>query len=237
MVIFKQFGKKIGNMEDFGIVIQARMGSTRLPGKVLMPFIGVPLLQYQIELINRFQLGFKVIIATTIKKEDNKIALFCKKIGVDVFRGAENNVLGRVKDVAEKYKLENVIRLTGDNPLVSFCILKELTISHRKIKPDLTSNREILNNGSIKRFSPKGLSIDIINSKALIAKSKMKLQRDEKEHIIPSFFKGENIVSIIKPSISYDKDLSIDTLDDFSNVESFTKKLINSKKLEEYLGY
>ena len=105
-------------MEKVVAIIQARMGSTRLPGKVLKPVGGRPLLSYLVERVKRAKLVTDIIVATTDKPDDDRIADFCQEEGIVVHRGAENDVLDRYRQAAAKANADYVMRLTGDNPLI-----------------------------------------------------------------------------------------------------------------------
>jgi spore coat polysaccharide biosynthesis protein SpsF len=224
-------------LPKIGIVTQARTGSSRLPGKVLNQFCGVPLLQFQIDLIRTYNFEHIIVVATTTNHDDQKIVELCKQINTECFLGSENDVFDRYCSVAEYYKFDHIVRLTADNPLVSYSIINEAISSHLTNSPDLTSTRELVTDRTIKRHVPKGLSIDIINCKTLLSVDSEKLNKFEKEHVIPVFYNGKFQVNIIKQNFKYNDDLSIDTLDDFNRVQNFTKSLIKEDKLFEFLGY
>ncbi len=99
-------------------IIQARMTSTRLPGKVLMEVMDRPLLSYQIERLRFSKKIDEIIIATTTNKEDNPIVELVRKEGLIVFRGSENDVLDRYYQAAKEYRVGHVMRLTADCPLI-----------------------------------------------------------------------------------------------------------------------
>jgi spore coat polysaccharide biosynthesis protein SpsF (cytidylyltransferase family) len=107
----------MGNKVD--AIIQARMTSTRLPGKVLMEVMGKPLLNYQIERLRFSKMIESIIIATTTNKEDDRICELAQKEGLNLFRGSEDDVLDRYYQAAKEYKVKNVMRLTADCPLIA----------------------------------------------------------------------------------------------------------------------
>lgn len=213
------------------------MGSTRLPGKVLKNFCGEPMLKFQIKLLQKYGFGFDVVVATTINKKDGEIVKFCNDNIIKCVIGSEDNVFSRYCKVAEKYNYDNIIRLTADNPLVSYSILKNAITSHIDKKPDLTSTREILFDGSVKRYIPKGLSVDIINTKTLLSINRENLNNFEKEHVIPVFYNGDYKVNVLKSDMDYKGDMSIDTLNDFNRIQGFTNSLIKENNLYRFLGY
>lgn len=99
-------------------IIQARMTSTRLPGKVLLEVMGRPLLSYMIERLRATHLLENIIIATTDNSEDDPIALFAKKEKIPFYRGSENDVLDRYYRAAKKFNINHIMRLTSDCPLI-----------------------------------------------------------------------------------------------------------------------
>ena len=99
-------------------IIQARMTSTRLPGKVFAKVMGRPLLSYQIERLRFSKRINEIIIATTTNKEDDPIAELALKEELKVYRGSEDDVLGRYYQTAKKYNVKHIMRLTADCPLI-----------------------------------------------------------------------------------------------------------------------
>ena len=99
------------------VIIQARMGSTRLPGKVLKEVNGKPLLSYQLERVEKSKLVNKIVIATSDLPRDDAIVSFCETYGIDCFRGSEHNVLSRYYECAKEYGANIIVRLTADCPL------------------------------------------------------------------------------------------------------------------------
>ncbi len=110
-------------------IIQARIGSTRLPNKVVKEVKGVPLLEYEIKRVKRAKGIDKIVIATTVNKVDNQIKNLCKKLGIDCFRGPEDDVLDRYYRCSLKYpEYKNIIRITGDCPLIDPAVIDGVII-------------------------------------------------------------------------------------------------------------
>lgn len=106
-------------MNQSGIIIQARTGSTRLPNKMLLPFYeGYGIFEIILKRLSESSLSIPVVIATTNKESDDQLVHISKKYGFDYFRGDEENVLNRFIEAAEHYKIDNIIRLCADNPLI-----------------------------------------------------------------------------------------------------------------------
>ena len=93
-------------------IVQARMTSTRFPGKVLKEVLGKSLLEYQIERLKRSKYAGQIIIATTTNKKDEPIISLCKKLNMDYFRGSENDVLSRYYETALQFKIDIIVRIT-----------------------------------------------------------------------------------------------------------------------------
>ena len=98
-------------------ILQARTSSSRLPGKVLRPILGKPMLAHQIERVRRARMVDHLIVATSIDSSDDSLAQLCEEIGVPCFRGSLDNVLDRFYQAAKEHQPETVVRLTGDCPL------------------------------------------------------------------------------------------------------------------------
>ncbi len=111
-------------------VIQARMASKRLPGKALMRINSQPMIYYVIKRGQKIRGIEKVILATSANKVNDQLAYFAKSLDIDVFRGDEDNVLERFYAIAKENRAENIIRLTGDNPLIDFTALAFLLEKH-----------------------------------------------------------------------------------------------------------
>lgn len=121
-------------------IIQARLSSSRLPGKVLKPILGKPMLEHQIERIQHCRNINKIIVGTSIGNDDDGIAELCKRIGIFCFRGSLDNVLDRFYKAAEIFKPEHVVRLTGDCPLTDPDLIDELIDFYFSEKCDYANN-------------------------------------------------------------------------------------------------
>src|ERR1017187_8832445 len=106
----------MGSVKRIGIISQARMTSTRLPGKILLEAKGKPMLSYHIDRLKRS--GLPIYIATTINKTDEPVVQFAKTHTIPFYRGSEDHVLSRYYECALENKLDVIIRVTSDCPLI-----------------------------------------------------------------------------------------------------------------------
>ena len=120
------------------IILQARMGSTRLPGKTLKPLLGKPFLMHIVERLRLCKNAEKIIVATSIEPKDDAIELFCRSKGIPVFRGSEADVLDRYYRCAKTFDINTIVRITADNPLVDWENIDEMITSHIDKDADIT---------------------------------------------------------------------------------------------------
>ncbi len=141
-----------------GIIIQARMGSSRLPGKVFMDFCGKNLLEHILDRLQSLEKKMDIVIATTNLNIDDQIEMFCQIKGVSCFRGEPTNVLKRYYDCATYYQFDNIVRMTGDNPFPDIEELQRLIVYHEKNNMDFSENFSVL---------PIGVGMEIMTYQAL----------------------------------------------------------------------
>lgn len=121
-------------------ILQARMGSSRLPGKVLKPIMGRPMLELQLERIRRCQKIDQIVVATSVDPDDDPIVNLCEYLEIASFRGDQENVLDRIYQAAKHYDVDHVVRLTGDCPLTDPVIIDDLISHYFNKKCDYASN-------------------------------------------------------------------------------------------------
>ena len=125
-----------------GIVVQARMGSSRLPGKMGRKFYdGKTLLEIVLERLKTESFGIPVVVATTEKSNDNFIANASKKMGVPVFRGSEDDVMARFIGAAEEHNFKTIIRICADNPFIQPKYIRQLINYNEDLPSDYVGFR------------------------------------------------------------------------------------------------
>lgn len=161
-----------------GIISQVRMGSTRLPGKVLLPAAGRPLLDYHLGRLN--QSGLPVFLATTTEPADDQLALYAEANHVPYHRGSENDVLARYYHTAQEFGLDVIVRVTSDCPLVDGHLIGAAVA--RYIAED---NLLVYRSNSIVRSFPRGLDFEIFSMQMLAEAHTIARLPYEREHVTP----------------------------------------------------
>lgn len=140
--------------------IEARMSSSRLPGKVLLPLAGKPSLERLVERARRSRYVDEVVVATTVSDKDQAVVDWANKAGVAVFRGSEEDVLLRVLEAARAHKGEIIVELTGDCPLIDPGMIDELIELYRNTDCDYVSN-------ILLRTFPRGWDTQVFSTELL----------------------------------------------------------------------
>jgi spore coat polysaccharide biosynthesis protein SpsF len=166
-----------------GVVTQARVSSTRLPGKVLMEAAGRSLLDHHLDRLERS--GLDVVVATTTNRADDPIAEIASGRGFGCHRGSEDDVLARFHDCAVAFDLDVVVRVTSDCPLVDGALIADAVTEF------LAENDPALYlSNTIERTFPRGFDFEIFSGAALAEADERAVTRIEREHVTPYFFAG-----------------------------------------------
>lgn len=162
-------------------VVQARMTSTRLPGKVLMPIAGRPMLSWQLERMRGAARVDRIVIATTTNATDDPIVAWCEEQGCDVTRGSETDVLSRYAQAAAMYGAGTVVRLTSDCPLIDPALIDEAVDRFGAAGCDYLSNMLLPS-------FPYGLAVEVMAAQALAAAQAEARDPQEREHVTPFIY-------------------------------------------------
>lgn len=180
-------------------ILQARTSSTRLPGKVLMPILGQPMLARQIERVRRARRIDRLVVATSSEASDDAVAALCHQLGVARFRGSLDDVLDRFYKAAAPYRPAHVVRLTGDCPLADPHLIDRLIGFHLDGGFDYSSN-------SLERTYPRGLDAEIMNLATLGEAWHEARLAPEREHVTPFIYRHPERYRL--GSLTGDRDLS-----------------------------
>lgn len=198
--------KQINN--SIGFIIQARMKSERLPGKVLLPLPfpdGDSILNIIVSTLRK--LKGTIIVATSGNQENESISDFCDSNQIDCFRGDEDDVLSRFLEIQKSNKFEHIVRLTADNPFVDYKTIQEVIDFHIKNNNDYTHSEGL----------PLGMNIEIMKGNALMDTEKYISNNQDKEHvtlILKREAKYKKGFYKIDKQINHYR-LTIDTIQDF----------------------
>ena len=181
-----------------GLVIFSRHDSTRLPGKALIPIAGKPLLGWVIDRSRQIDNSLLLVVATSDRPVDDRIAEYAVSRGLDVFRGDCADVRDRALACCEQYGFDRFARICGDSPFLDPNIWSRAVQIHQKDKYDLVTN-------TFPRTYPVGLSVEVIKVTALIRSLVISDEPEDREHIVRIFYS--------KPALFSIKNLSSDAVD------------------------
>jgi len=214
--------------QKINIIVQARMGSTRLPGKILKPIMGRPMLSYLVERLRRVQSIHHLIIASTINPEDDVIEAFCKKEHISIYRGSENDVLDRYYQTCCKYPAKIIVRITSDCPLIDPSIIDQAINLLREKSPKL----DYVSNTQLRTF-PRGMDVEVFYFDTLKIAAKETKSKSDREHVTPYIYKHPNLFYlanfIYMPDASKYR-LTVDTIEDFTLINSIFETLYPHNK-------
>ena len=205
-----------------GCIIQARMGSTRLPGKVLMNVDEKnPILYHVITQLQNCKFLDKIVVATTELKEDDKIEEFAASMNIDCFRGNPTDVLDRYYKCALKFSLSIIVRITADNPLIDPTLVDDAINIFNSNSFDYVSNAHI-------RSFPYGTETEVFSFTALEKAWKNAKTNYDKEHVTPYLYNNSDKFKIFdimsKENMSHLR-WTVDKADDLKLVQIITSKI------------
>ena len=209
---------------EFSIIIQARLGSSRLPGKVLRNYKNYNLLNVLVQRLKRSKKVKDIIIATTTQKEDDKIVQFCVTNSINYFRGSKNDVLGRYYNASKQFNVKNIIRITSDCPLIDPIILDKMIIEFKKKKLDYLSNTY-----PEPSTYPDGMDIEIFTFNSLKLANKYSTKKSEKEHVTV-YIRSQKKFKTLRTDLTKDKSnyrLTVDYLKDYNLFKNLVDKFKN----------
>ena len=204
--------------------IEARMTSSRLPGKVLLPVLNTTMLKHLVDRLKYVPSLDEIVLATTINKTDDVLIQFAKKENIKYFRGSEEDVMLRVIEAGELINADIIVEITGDCPIIDPEIVEQTIRIFHSNKADYVSNGHI-------RSYPDGMDTQVFKLETLKHSASMTTDPLDREHVTlhirnhPEHFSNINLVA--PPELHWPElGLTLDEIDDY--------KLI--KKIIEYFG-
>jgi spore coat polysaccharide biosynthesis protein SpsF len=205
------------------VVVQARAGSTRLPGKVLADVAGMPMLEFQLRRLRPIE-GLdraRIVVATSDLPGDDPVAAVAEGLGLDVVRGSEADVLGRFALAVARHPADAVVRLTGDCPLTDPAIVHAALRLHHDAAADYTSN-------VFPRSFPKGLDVEVLAASALRAADAEATAAAEREHVTPFLYRRPErfrLANLASGQALGEEWWTVDTADDLERIRSMVGRL------------
>lgn len=219
-------------------ITQARLGATRLPGKVLKTIGGKTLLEIHLERALQSRKVTKLKVATTMEEGADKIVDIAKKLGIESYRGSTNNVLERFYFASLPENPDYVVRLTADCPLIDASEIDRVIDKCISGKYDYVSN-------TLEPTFPDGIDVEIFTFFALKKAYQEATLKSDREHVTPyiwrnSSIKGGKLFSSF--NVKYQEDfskyrLTVDTQEDFDLIENIILHLGVDKKWLDYINY
>ena len=202
--------------------LQARVSSTRLPNKVLKTLSGKEMLLQQIDRLRLSKKIDNIIVLTSTDRSDDVLEELCKSHKIDIFRGDLKDVLSRYEQALEIYPCDNVVRITGDYPLIDWAVVDHVINEHLANGGDYTSN-------TIKPTYPDGLDVEVIKSSSLSDASLKAIRPYEREHVTYYIYQHPDIYeinNIINP-LEDESDLrwTVDEASDFEFIRVIYEEL------------
>jgi spore coat polysaccharide biosynthesis protein SpsF len=203
-------------------ILQARMTSSRLPGKVLRTILGRPMVELQIERIQRAERIDRLVLATSDDASDDPIAELCARIDVDVHRGPLADVLARYHGAAMAFgPADHIVRLTADCPLADHEVIDACVALHLAKGADYTSN-------GVERTFPDGLDVEVVTMAALSRAHHEAKAQAEREHVTSYLYDNPGLFSLVQ--LTQTPDLghlrwTVDTPADFDMVAAVYQAL------------
>jgi spore coat polysaccharide biosynthesis protein SpsF len=205
-------------MQPVLVVIQARTGSSRLPGKVLVDMAGRPMLRFQLDRLARLE-HCELVVATSDLPSDDPIEALALDAGVAVVRGSETDVLARFAVALDRFDPTTVVRLTGDCPLSDPSIVASVVELHHASGADYTSNVH-------PRSFPQGLDVEVAAAPALRAAATEAVDPYDREHVTPFLYQHPERFATANLSSGHDLGhlgWTVDTADDLARVRALVR--------------
>ena len=204
-----------------GVIVQSRINSTRLYGKIIKKVLDKTILEYLIERLKKIQYADDICIAFSDNSDDIKIKKIAEKLNLNYFKGSEYDVLSRHYLAAKKFSYDNIVRISSDCPLIDPGIIDQIIFKFNKNK-----NVDYLSNALVRSF-PLGMEAEIFSFKALEFAYNKAHSPYDREHVTPYI---KNFKNFKKLNLKYKKNLSnyrltLDTEEDFILIKKIIEEL------------
>lgn len=195
------------------------MGSSRLPGKILLPALGKPMLAHQIDRLRQVKLADELVIATTHSAMDDEVVRFCDQYGVSYFRGDERDVLSRYAGAAAQYQADVVVRLTADCPLIDPAVVTDAIARFRE-----NAGARVYVSNTISRTFPRGMDVEVFSRELLSEADRNATTKHDREHVTPYLIRNDR------------NDISQHSVECWKNLSSYRFTLDYAKDYRQILA-
>lgn len=202
-------------------IVQARMGSTRLPGKAMLPLGGVPIIELVLTRVAPAEAVDEVVLATTYRESDDLLATEAERLEIPVVRGPEMDVLHRFSRAAERHDADTIVRVCADNPLISPRELDRIISHHHETKPGLSTNGQPFRGNGY----PDGLGASVFNTDLLAEIDTGTNDPSHREHVTKYVWDHEESFEIETVEAPADIrgpeiELDVDTVADYRTLQT-----------------
>ena len=210
-------------MEKVVAIIQARMGSTRLPGKIMKKIKGKTVLEHVINRVRQSKYIDEIVIATTELERDLVVVEEAKRCGVSVYRGSEEDVLSRYYHAGKENRGDIIVRITSDCPLIDAEVVDSFIQYYKDNDYALVTNA---GSDLVQRTYPRGLDAEVFSFKVLEEAYKYAERQYQREHVTPYIYENYDKIYYYKNDLDYSKyRWTLDTEEDFQLIETVYQHL------------
>ena len=221
-------------------LIQARVGSTRLPGKILKNVCGKTILNHEIDRLKKCKEIDEIVVATTNNINDDEVVNHVKNLSFKYFRGSENDVLSRFYHAAKEENADIVVRVTSDCPCIDFEILDDVVKYFKEANKD--RNIDYVSN-TLRRTYPRGYDVEVFTFKSLEKAYINSNKAYEREHVTPYIYDDKN--GFLKEGFEFEENYSkyrvtLDTIEDYIVIKNIFENLYFKNKyfkLKDVVNY
>jgi spore coat polysaccharide biosynthesis protein SpsF len=223
---------------EFAALLQARMSSSRLPGKVFMDIQGQKSLGFQINRMLEAKTVSKVVVLTSTDDSDDVIQEYCSENAIECFRGNLLNVFSRFREylISSGYSERYFFRMTADCPLICSDVIDSITELVHKSDCDYASN-------TLNPFFPDGLDVELISTDIFLSIDESLLSKYQTEHVTPFIYQTPNFTRLANLSLPVNLSglrMTLDTIDDFNLIKKILEEaplVAQNSKLSAILGW
>ena len=202
-------------------IIQARMGSSRLPGKVMLPIGTKSMLTRVVRRVQRSQTLDEIVVATSTEPDDDRVQEECSVLNVPCFRGSEKDVLDRYYQAAKKFEANVIVRITADCPLIDAEVIDRVVIKFMSAKADYASN-------CFTRTFPRGMDTEVMTFDALEKAWKEAKLSFQRSHVTPYIHRNKDIFKLESVTDATDASAyrwTVDTQEDLALIRTIFQRL------------